>query len=292
MNYTLIVPFYNEEKNIASFNDGLINNLNKISNENRIFEIIYIDDGSKDNTFNELKKLNSNSFETTIIKHLTNLSQSAALNTGIGQSKFENLIIMDGDLQNDPDDLINMVKEYEKGTDMVIGWRKNRKDNFFTKTIPSIIANFIVRVFSKSKIHDHGCAFKILKKETIDDLTDWGDFHRLLAARLANNGYEVKEIVVRHNNRIHGNSNYGFGRIFKVLIDLLYLKFFKNYRRQSIYFFGLFSFFSFLLSVLCFIYMLVLKVMWTIYTTKPHSAIFPEMYFNLLQILLDMDGLT
>ena len=259
MNYTVIVPFYNEEKNISSFNNGLVNNLKKISNTNRNFEIIYIDDGSKDNTFSELKKLNSNNFETIIIKHRTNLSQSAALNTGISESKFENLIIMDGDLQNDADDLVNMVNEYEKGTDMIIGWRKNRKDNFFTKTIPSIIANFIVRVFSKSKIHDHGCAFKILKKETIDDLTDWGDFHRLLAARLANNGYEVKEIVVRHNNRIHGNSNYGFSRIFKVLIDLLYLKFFKNYRRQSIYFFGLFSFFSFLLSVLCFIYMLVLK---------------------------------
>ncbi len=259
MNYTVIVPFYNEEKNISSFNNGLIDNLKKISNNNRNFEIIYIDDGSKDNTFNELKKLDSNTFETTVIKHRTNLSQSAALNTGISNSKYENLIIMDGDLQNDPDDLSNMVSEYEKGTDMIIGWRKNRKDNFFTKTIPSVVANFIVRVFSKSKIHDHGCAFKILKKETIDDLTDWGDFHRLLAARLANNGYEVKEIVVKHNSRIHGNSNYGFNRILKVLIDLLYLKFFKNYKRQSIYFFGLFSFFSFFLSVIFFGYMLVLK---------------------------------
>ena len=259
MNYTVIVPFYNEEKNISSFNNGLTNNLKKISNNNRNFEIIYIDDGSKDNTFNELKKLNSNTFETTIIKHRTNLSQSAALNTGISHSKYENLIIMDGDLQNDPDDLLNMINEYEKGTDMIIGWRKNRKDNFFTKTIPSIIANFIVRVFSKSKIHDHGCAFKVLKKETIDDLTDWGDFHRLLAARLANNGYDVREIVVKHNSRIHGNSNYGFNRILKVLIDLLYLKFFKNYKRQSIYFFGLFSFFSFFLSILFFVYMVILK---------------------------------
>ncbi len=259
MNYTVIVPFYNEEKNISSFNNGLIDNLKKISNNNRNFEIIYIDDGSKDNTFNELKKLDSNTFETTVIKHRTNLSQSAALNTGISNSKYENLIIMDGDLQNDPDDLSNMVNEYEKGTDMIIGWRKNRKDNFFTKTIPSVVANFIVRVFSKSKIHDHGCAFKILKKETIDDLTDWGDFHRLLAARLANNGYEVREIVVKHNSRIHGNSNYGFNRILKVLIDLLYLKFFKNYKRQSIYFFGLFSFFSFFLSIIFFGYMLILK---------------------------------
>ena len=258
MNYTVIVPFYNEEKNISSFNNGLINNLKKIDSSNRNFEIIYVDDGSRDKTFDELKKL-TNSYETLIIKHKNNFSQSAALNTGISESKFENLIIMDGDLQNDPNDLENMIIEFEKGTDMIIGWRKNRKDNFITKTLPSIIANFVVRLFSKSKIHDHGCAFKILKKDTIDDLSNWGDFHRLLAARLANNGYEVKEIVISHKNRLHGKSNYGFSRILKVIIDLLYLKFFKNYRRQSIYFFGLFSFFSFLLSMLSFVYMIVLK---------------------------------
>ena len=253
MNYTVIVPFYNEEKNISRFNDEIIKNIKKNLAGNRVFEIIYIDDGSFDETFNELKKINNGEIETLIIKHRTNLSQSAALNTGISQSKYENLIIMDGDLQNDPEDLINMLNEYEKGVDMIIGWRKNRKDSFFSKTLPSVIANYIVRLFSKSKVHDHGCAFKIFKKEVIDELTNWGDFHRLLAARLANNGYEVKEIVVKHNGRIFGSSNYGFSRILKVLIDLFYLKFFKNYTRQSIYFFGLFSFFSFLLSLISFI---------------------------------------
>ena len=165
MNYTVIVPFYNEEENISSFNKELINNLKKIDNGKRYFEIIYVDDGSEDKTFEELKKLIKNIFETLIIKHRTNLSQSAAINTGISQSKYENIVIMDGDLQNDPDDLSKMIMEFEKGTDMVIGWRKNRKDNFFSRTLPSYIANFIVRLFSKSKIHDHGCAFKILKKK-------------------------------------------------------------------------------------------------------------------------------
>ena len=202
MNYTVIVPFYNEEKNVSSFNKQLINNLNKISGEKRNLEIIYIDDGSNDKTFEELTKLKTNIFETLIIKHRNNLSQSAAINTGILQSKYENIIIMDGDLQNDPDDLDKMVLEFEKGTDMLIGWRKHRNDNFFFRTLPSIIANFIVRFFSKSKIHDHGCAFKIIKKNTIDELTNWGDFHRLLAARLANNGFYVKEIIVNHKNRI------------------------------------------------------------------------------------------
>ena len=283
MNYTVIVPFYNEAKNISSFNNELINNLKKIDNGKRNLEIVYVDDGSSDETFNELKKLSTNTVETLIIKHHTNLSQSAAINTGIGQSKYENIVILDGDLQNDPNDLTKMILEFEKGTDMVIGWRKHRKDNFFLRTLPSTIANFIVRLFSRSKIHDHGCAFKILKKEIIDDFTNWGDFHRLLAARLANNGYQVNEIEVKHNRRIHGRSNYGFGRILKVIIDLLYLKFFKNYKTQSIYFFGLFSFFSFLLSILFFIYMLILKYF--------YATSFIQTPLPLLVIFLIMIGL-
>ena len=283
MNYTIIVPFYNEEENISPFNNELINNLKKIDNGKRNLEIVYVDDGSSDETFNELKKLSTNTVETLIIKHRTNLSQSAAINTGIGQSKYENIVIMDGDLQNDPNDLAKMVSEFEKGTDMLIGWRKHRKDNFFLRTLPSTIANFIVRLFSRSKIHDHGCAFKILKKEIIDDFTNWGDFHRLLAARLANNGYQVNEIEVKHNSRIHGRSNYGFGRILKVIIDLLYLKFFKNYKTQSIYFFGLFSFFSFLLSILFFIYMLILKYF--------YATSFIQTPLPLLIIFLIMIGL-
>ena len=285
MNYTVIVPFYNEAKNISSFNNELINNLKKIDNGKRNLEIIYVDDGSSDETFIELKKLSTNTVETLIIKHRTNLSQSAAINTGINQSKYENIVIMDGDLQNDPNDLAKMVSEFEKGTDMVIGWRKHRKDNFFLRTLPSTIANFIVRLFSRSKIHDHGCAFKILKKEIIDDFTNWGDFHRLLAARLANNGYQVNEIEVKHNRRIHGRSNYGFGRILKVIIDLLYLKFFKNYKTQSIYFFGLFSFFSFLLSILFFINMLILKYFYAtsfIQTPLPLLIIFLKNLYNFL----------
>ena len=283
MNYTLIVPFYNEEKNISPFNNNLINNLKKIDDQKRNFEIIYIDDGSNDDTFNELKKLNTNPYETLIIKHRINLSQSAAINTGLMKSKHENIIIMDGDLQNDPEDLSKMVSEFEKGTDMLIGWRKKRKDNFFSKKLPSITANFIVRLFSKSKVHDHGCAFKIFKKNLVDDFTNWGDFHRLLAARIANNGHQVDEIEIKHNSRIHGRTNYGLSRILKVFIDLIYLKFFKNYKTQSIYFFGLFSFFSFLLSLLFFIYMIALKYF--------YDTSFIQTPLPLLVIFLFMIGL-
>ena len=260
MDYSIIVPLYNEEKNVKLLNKDLVHSIIELkkTKENE-FQLIFVDDASEDNTFDELKKFSTNPIETLIIKHRINLSQSAALNTGINYSKYENLIILDGDLQNDPSDLKKMVTEYEKGTDMLIGWRKIRKDNFFLKTLPSLTANYLVRVFSKSKIHDHGCAFKIVKKSSIDELTNWGDFHRLLAARLANNGYKITEVEIKHNKRIHGKSNYGFSRIFKVIIDLLYLNFFKNSKRQAIYFFGMFSFLSIFCSLIVFCVMLYLK---------------------------------
>jgi len=260
MDYSIIVPLYNEEKNVKLLNKELVHSIIELKKAKKNeFQLIFVDDASEDNTFDELKKFSTNPIETLIIKHRINLSQSAALNTGISYSKYENLIILDGDLQNDPADLKKMVTEYEKGTDMLIGWRKIRKDNFFLKTLPSLTANYLIRIFSKSKIHDHGCAFKIVKKSSIDELTNWGDFHRLLAARLANNGYKITEIEINHNKRIHGKSNYGFSRIFKVIIDLFYLNFFKNSKTQAIYFFGMFSFFSIFCSLVVFCVMLYLK---------------------------------
>ena len=143
LNISLYIPVYNGESTIESVLK------NALQLDPGADEIIIIDDGSNDKTFEELKKLSTNTFDTTIIKHRANLSQSAAINTGIIQSKYANIVIMDGDLQNDPNDLSKMILEFEKGTDMLIGWRKHRKDNFFSRKLPSFIANFIVRLFSK-----------------------------------------------------------------------------------------------------------------------------------------------
>ena len=260
MNYTLIIPFYNEEENLKDLLFKIERSLEKLKNESRLFQVILIDDGSTDNTFEKLKEFGSKKISTLILKHKNNYSQSAAILTGIINSKFENIITLDGDGQNDPEDIEKLIIEYEKNVDMVIGWRKDRKDSFLVKNLPSYVANFFVRMFSKSKIHDHGCALKIFKKDKMDDLTNWGDFHRLLAARFSYNGYSVKEVVVKHHKRQFGKSNYGFNRVIYVILDIIYLKFFKNYRTQSIYFFGFFSFLSFILSLLSFSYMIYLKV--------------------------------
>ena len=194
MNYSLIIPFFNEEKNIQSLLNNLFASLKNLNNENRNFQIIFIDDGSKDSTFEKLKIYSDKKFKTIIIKNKTNTSQSSAILSGIKNSKYENIITLDGDGQNDPSDIQKLIEEFEKGSDMVIGWRKFRKDNLFKKIIPSIVANYIVRFFTGSKIHDHGCALRVFKKDKLDELTNWGDFHRLLAARFTSNNYIVKEI--------------------------------------------------------------------------------------------------
>ena len=259
MNYSVIIPFFNEEKNIDFLLEKILINLKKMKNVNRNFQLVLVDDGSNDNTFEKLKSFNLKEFSSILIKHKDNYSQSAAILTGILNSKFDNIITLDGDGQNDPNDIEKILNLYEKGSDMTIGWRKDRKDNFITKTLPSYFANFIVRIFTNSRIHDHGCALKVFKKNKIDDYTDWGDFHRLLAARFSNKNYKVNEVIVSHSERIYGKSNYGFSRIIYVLLDLLYIKLFKNYKSKSIYMFGIFCFLSFLLSFIVFLLMLYFK---------------------------------
>ena len=263
--------------------DKILLNLNNLKKNNRNFQLILVDDGSNDMTFEKLKSKNFKGISTVLIKHKDNYSQSSAILTGISNSKYDNIITLDGDGQNDPNDIEKILNVYEKGSDMTIGWRKNRKDNFFTKTLPSYLANSIVRVFTNSNIHDQGCALKVFKKDKIDDYTDWGDFHRLLAARLSNNNYKVNEVVVSHHKRLNGKSNYGFSRIIYVLLDLLYIKLFKNYKSKSIYLFGTFSFLSFILSFLVFLLMIYLKYAYgTSFILTPLPILSVFFFYNLV----------
>ena len=259
MNFSIIVPFYNEQKNISIFHREILKIINKIEKKHK-FEIIYIDDGSSDNTKKELLKLKKKNFLFKIIIHKKNYSQSHAIQSGINESKFENVIFLDGDLQNDPRDIKKLINHFKrKKLDMVIGWRKKRKDNFL-RTISSVIANKIVNYLTNSKIHDNGCALKILKKKLLSDMSLWGDFHRLIAARLTELGANIEEIEVNHRKRISGKSKYGFSRVFNVLIDIIFIKLFYNNKRKPLYVFGNFGLISFLISFCSLIYMFYLKI--------------------------------
>ncbi len=259
MNFSVIVPFYNEEKNINTLHKELTLSLKKIGKKHK-FELIYIDDGSQDKTCKELLKLKKNIFPLKIIFHKENKSQSKAIQSGINESIYENLIFLDGDLQNDPKDIGLLINYYiKKKLDMVIGWRKKRKDNIF-RVIPSLIANKIVNLLTKSKIHDNGCALKILKKKLMTNMNLWGDFHRLIGARFAEQGANIDEIIVSHRKRSNGKSKYGLSRIFNVIIDVIFIKLFYNKKRKSLYVFGNFGLISFFISLVSMTYMLYLKI--------------------------------
>jgi len=257
MNFSIIIPLYNEKENVNQLNEELTTSLLKLRNKNHEFEIIYVDDGSTDNTLENLKIL-KNEIKTIILRNNKNLAQSKSIMNGMEESNYDNIILLDGDLQNDPNDIIKMVDVYsQKENILVHGYRKNRNDPYFTKILPSKIANYIVRKFTNSKILDHGCSLKIFDKRMINLNDFFGDFHRLFAAQI-NKDIELVEMEVNHRPRQRGSSNYGFERVFRVLIDLIFMGFFKK-QRSSFYTLGFLGLFSFFFSFVSLFYMFYLK---------------------------------
>tara|TARA_Y100000816_G_C26074840_1_gene565685 strand:- start:555 stop:1490 length:936 start_codon:yes stop_codon:yes gene_type:complete len=258
MKFSIVIPLFNEAENVLKLNSEIIEVLSGLKSTINEFEIIYVDDSSTDNTLKILNEINNN-ISTKIIKNNSNLAQSKSILNGIEVSSFNNIILLDGDLQNDPKDIIKMINVYNENENILVhGFRKNRNDPYFTKILPSKIANFIVRKFTNSKILDHGCSLKIFDKNIIDTNQFFGDFHRLFAAQI-NQDIKVIEIEVNHRPRTKGKSKYGFERVFRVFIDLIFINFSKK-ERSTFYTLGILGLFSFLFSLLSFLYMISLKI--------------------------------
>ena len=290
MNYSIIIPIYNEYKNLKDLIFEINSFISSNENNSKKFEVIIVDDGSKDNTFNFLKNFKEFKFKGKIIKHRKNYSQSSAILSGINNSAYENVVIMDGDLQNDANDINRLIEKFEQGFDLVVGNRNRRKDSYLTKKLPSYIANSLVRFFFNSKIKDNGCALKVFKKKLISFDYLWGDFHRLLSSRMDNLGFKIDQIDINHRERKEGKSNYGLSRIYNVLIDIIFQKFFFNYERKVIYLFGKLSIYSFICFVISLAYMFYLKLsegISFIQTPMPLIVIF----FLFISILIILIGL-
>ena len=258
MNFSIIVPLFNEVENITQLNSEILETTKQLQNKNHQFELIYVDDGSTDNTFETLKKIDNN-IKTVVLKNHFNLKQSKSILNGIDISSNNNIILLDGDLQNNPKDITKMIEIYEKNENILVhGYRKNRNDPFLTKVLPSRIANFIVRKFTNSNILDHGCSLKIFDKRMINVNNFFGDFHRLFAAQISKE-IKIVEVEVSHRPRTRGKSKYGFERVLRIFIDLIFIKFSRN-ENSYFYTIGFLGLLSFLLSLTCFIYMMYLKI--------------------------------
>jgi glycosyltransferase involved in cell wall biosynthesis len=232
---SILIPVYNEEGNLSLLYEKLVAALKKVG---RPYEVIFVDDGSSDGTMEILLDLREKNPNVKIISFSRNFGQTAALSAGIDSSKGDIIIPMDGDLQNDPEDILMLLQKIEEGYDVVSGWRKGRKDPFLTRRLPSIIANKIISWIGGVYLHDYGCTLKAYRRDILKNIRLYGEMHRFIPIYAQWIGARVSEIPVRHFQRGSGSSKYGMSRVFKVILDLMVVKFLVSYSQKPIYVFG------------------------------------------------------
>ncbi|MDI7258305.1 MAG: glycosyltransferase family 2 protein [Thermodesulfobacteriota bacterium] len=232
---SILIPLYNEMDNIFPLFDRLNSALKKTG---RPYEVIFVDDGSTDDTLEALIDLSRKNPNVKIISFTRNFGQTAALSAGIDSCKGDIIIPMDGDLQNDPEDILLLLSKIEEGYDVVSGWRKDRKDPFLTRRLPSIIANKIISLIGGVHLHDYGCTLKAYRKDILKNIRLYGEMHRFIPIYAKWVGARVAEMPVQHFPRRSGSSKYGMGRVFKVILDLMVVKFLMSYSQKPIYVFG------------------------------------------------------
>lgn len=221
MELSIIIPLYNEEASVAPLYSAIVKSVDPLGIE---YEILFVDDGSIDNTIPEAIKLAEKDKRLRIIKFRRNYGQTPAMAAGIDHSRGDILITMDGDLQNDPDDIHNFLQKLQEGYDIVVGWRHNRQDKLITRKIPSRIANWLIGKITGVPIRDNGCSLKAYRSDIIKSIPLYSEMHRFIPAMASLAGTRIAEIKVKHHARKFGESKYGLSRIYKVLVDLLTIK--------------------------------------------------------------------
>ena len=255
---SLIIPVFNESESLNQLFSNIDEALKDIQDIQDI-EIILVDDGSKDNSYEILLNQAKSNPRYKIIHLAKNVGQTAAIQAGIDFSNGNILVFMDSDLQNDPSDIILLINKINEGYDVVSGWRKHRQDNPLKRNLPSHIANFIISHMSGVYLHDYGCTLKAYKKNVIKDVRLYGEMHRFIPIYASWQGAKVTEIPIKHHARKFGASKYGLERIFKFILDLFVVKFLDKYLVKPIYVFGGCGLIALFLSILALLFSFYLK---------------------------------
>ena len=255
---SIIIPVFNESESIGYLLDEV---LNVMQNNTLNCELIVVNDGSNDNTSTVLDELTIKIKELSVISLRKNYGQTAAMSAGFDNSKGEIVITLDGDLQNDPNDIPKLISHINEGYDLICGWRYERKDKLINRRIPSKIANKLIANVTGLKLHDYGCSLKAFKKEIVDDIKLYGELHRFLPVLANIEGAKIKEIKVNHRSRKYGSSKYGIDRTFRVLMDLLTVWFMTKFLTRPMYGFGFFGIISILLSLGMTSYLFIIKLL-------------------------------
>ncbi len=231
---SIVVPLLNEQDSISPLYEQLTQALSGKFN----YEIIFVDDGSDDNSFNVLSQLQKADSKIRVICFRRNFGQTAALSAGFAHAQGGVIIAIDADLQNDPADIPKMIAKLDEGFDVVSGWRKKRHDKAITRLLPSKIANWVIAKITGVELHDFGCTLKAYRREVLADIKLYGEMHRFIPALASWNGARITEMVVNHRPRTTGVAKYGLGRTLKVILDLITVKFLGSFSTKPIYIFG------------------------------------------------------
>ena len=233
---SIVIPVRNESPNIKQLYDELTSTLER---DGRSFEVIVIDDGSTDDTFDELARLQARDPRLRVIRFRRNFGQTPAFAAGFAYARGRLVVTMDGDRQNDPADIARMAAKIDEGYDIVCGWRKDRKDKLITRRVPSMLANKLISWATRVPLHDYGCSLKVFRAEVVKPLRLYGEMHRFLPAIASQIGVRIAELVVNHRPREAGTSKYGLSRTIRVVLDLVTVKFLLSYSTRPLQIFGL-----------------------------------------------------
>ncbi len=235
MDVSIVVPIYNEFDNVPLLHDQLTNVMQHHDGD---YELLFVDDGSRDGSLDRLREIALVDSHVKVIRFRRNYGQTAAMHAGIQHATGDVVITMDGDLQNDPEDIPMMLQKIEEGYDLVHGWRKNRQDALMNRKIPSQIANWLISKSTGFPIHDLGCTLKAIKTDIAQELELYGEMHRFIPILAHQQGAKCVEVVTKHHPRIHGVTKYGLGRTTRVILDLITVNFLLRYFNSPMKFFG------------------------------------------------------
>ncbi len=257
MDVSVVIPILDEVENIKPLYAALSSVMEKLG---KSYEIIFVDDGSTDGSFDVLRRLHAEDGRLKVVRLRRNFGQTAAFSAGFDLALGDVIVTMDGDLQNDPNDIPRLLDKLDEGHDVVSGWRVRRKDPFITRRMPSRLANLLISKLTGVALHDYGCSLKAYRRVVVKNVSLYGEMHRFIPALASWIGIRVAEIPVNHAARRHGRSKYGLGRALKVMLDLVTVKFLLDYATRPIQIFGLLGFFCLLVGTFIGGYLSFLKL--------------------------------
>jgi glycosyltransferase involved in cell wall biosynthesis len=268
--YSIVVPFHNEQENVTELYDRLKAVLEA---NGESFELVFVDDGSRDLTFSLLQQIASVDSRVVVVKLRRNFGQTSALAAGFDHAKGDFVIAMDGDLQHDPADIPLFIEKIHEGFDIVSGWRKERVDNFLLRRIPSRCANWLMAKLSGVDLHDFGTTYKAYNRDLIEQVPLYGEMHRFIPALASWYGASICEIPIKNINRERGESHYGIGRTFRVFFDLITIRFLLKYLSRPLHFFGSFGMAGIGVGSLIGFYLVLLKIFTHVHLMDEHGPL-------------------